>query len=272
MIPQDLQDFLPKFRASNQKIMFLTGAGISAESGIPTFRDDDGYWTIGSKNYTPMEIATNRMFRQVPKKVWRWVLHYFNNARYAQPNPGHKTIARLETLFGKDRFTLATQNIDGLHLRAGNSLEKTYSIHGTLSHVRCSKSCNQVVPFPKDLGHYTKYEVMPEEEWEKLACPECSELMRPHVLFFDEYYNEAYYKFESALHAAIQTDLLVVIGTTGTTNLPWQIFETVLKNRNPIIAINLEPTTFTQTVEINEQGWVLLGKSGEVLPELEKYF
>ena len=270
MIPQDLQQFLREFYHSDQKILFLTGAGISAESGIPTFRGDDGYWTIGSQNYTPMQIATQRMFHQFPRKVWRWVLHYFNNARHAQPNPGHDAIARLEPLFGSERFKLVTQNVDGLHLAAGNTFENTYTIHGTLAQVRCSHSCDQIVPFPTDLGHYTKDDIMPEEEWEKLACPECDELMRPHVLFFDEHYNEPYNKFESALHAAFDADLLVIVGTTGATTLPLLIFETVMKNGKPMIAINLEPSTFTQTIEVHEMGWVLFGKSGEILPELEK--
>ena len=270
MIPQDLQQFLRDFYRSNRKVLFLTGAGISAESGIPTFRGDDGYWTIGSQNYTPMQIATNRMFRQYPRKVWRWVLHYFNNARHAQPNPGHEAIARLEPLFGSERFKLVTQNVDGLHLAAGNTHDNTYTIHGTLAQVRCSHSCDQIIPFPADLGHYTKDDIMPEEEWDKLACPECSELMRPHVLFFDEYYNEPYNKYESALRAAFEADLLIVVGTTGATSLPWLIFETVMNNGQPIVAINLEPSTFTQTIEVNELGWVLFGKSGEILPEIEK--
>lgn len=272
MLPNDLRQFLGDFYQSNQKVLFLTGAGISAESGIPTFRGDDGYWTIGSHNYTPMEIATNRVFKQYPRKVWRWVLHYFNNARHAQPNPGHEAIAHLEPLFGGKRFKLVTQNVDGLHLLAGNSPSNTYTIHGTLAHVRCSRSCDEIVPFPKDLGHYTKGDIMPEEEWDKLACPECSELMRPHVLFFDEYYNEPYYKYESAIRAAFEADLLIVAGTTGATSLPWLIFETVMTNHKPVIAINLEPTIFTQTVEINQLGWVLMGKSGEILPEIAKAF
>ncbi|WP_299459380.1 Sir2 family NAD-dependent protein deacetylase [uncultured Microscilla sp.] len=271
MIPKSLQTFLKQFGESQQKALFLTGAGMSAESGIPTFRGNEGYWTIGSKNYTPMEIATNYMFRQFPEKVWRWVLHYFNNVRQAKPNPGHQALATIETQLGNERFTLVTQNVDGLHLLAGNTPPNTYCIHGTLSHVRCD-DCGEVHPFPQDLGHYTKNDIMPDEEWDKLACPECSELMRPHVLFFDEYYNEAYYKYESALEAAFHTDLLVVVGTTGATNLPLLIFETVLKAGKPIIAINLDDSTFTQTIEVYQQGWVIKGKSGEILPAMVRFF
>ncbi len=271
MIPNDLQTFLQRFGKRQQKALFLTGAGISAESGIPTFRGNDGYWTIGSKNYTPMEIATNHMFKQFPKKVWRWVLHYFNNARHAQPNLGHEALVTIEKQLGNKRFTLVTQNVDGLHLLAGNSPANTYCIHGTLSHVRCD-DCGEVYPFPEDLGHYTKDDIMPDEEWDKLTCPECRELLRPHVLFFDEYYNEAYYKYESAIEAAFATDLLVVVGTTGATNLPTIIFESVLKTSKPIIVINLEDSTFTRAVEKYRQGWVLKGKSGEILPTLAKFF
>ena len=98
----------------------LTGAGVSAESGIPTFRGREGYWTVGSTEYHPQEMATLQAFEAMPEEVWRWYLYRLGACREAQPNQAHRAIVRLEERLG-DRFCLITQNVDGLHLRAGSS-------------------------------------------------------------------------------------------------------------------------------------------------------
>ena len=117
-----LQDIVQKFKDSRGNITVLTGAGISAESGIPTFRGRDGYWTIGSKEYHPQEMATFHMFTRRPLDVWAWYLYRKTVCAEAVPNAGHRALVELETLF-LDRFCLITQNVDGLHLRAGNTPE-----------------------------------------------------------------------------------------------------------------------------------------------------
>src|SRR5882724_12072447 len=107
--------------------VFLTGAGISAESGIPTFRGSEGYWTVGSENYTPMEMATRAMFDRAPAEVWSWYLYRFGICAHCEPNPAHRSIAALERALG-DGMGLITQNVDGLHQRAGSTPARTFAI------------------------------------------------------------------------------------------------------------------------------------------------
>ena len=106
--------------AGDGAFVVVTGAGVSAESGIPTFRGQDGYWTVGSRVYHPQELATHAAFRRMPEEVWRWYLYRLGVCRAAEPNPAHVALVELERALG-DRFRLVTQNVDGLHLRAGSS-------------------------------------------------------------------------------------------------------------------------------------------------------
>ncbi|MCA9683232.1 MAG: RNA polymerase subunit sigma, partial [Myxococcales bacterium] len=109
--------------------MVVTGAGISAESGIPTFRGDDGFWTIGSRNYTPMELATAEAFAMDPATVWSFYLARIGRYGSCVPNAAHRALVDLEGGLG-DRFLLVTQNVDGLHRLAGQDPARTYAIHG----------------------------------------------------------------------------------------------------------------------------------------------
>ncbi len=117
MPPSDWIATIRQHVPPKSRLTVMTGAGISAESGIPTFRGPEGYWTVGSRSYHPQEMATFAMFRRRPDDVWQWYLHRATVCHQAEPNTGHIAIVALETLFG-DRFTLITQNVDGLHLRA----------------------------------------------------------------------------------------------------------------------------------------------------------
>ena len=114
---QRLDDLLG--RVSGGRVVFLTGAGVSAESGIPTFRGQEGYWTVGSREYHPQEMATQASFTKMPRECWRWYLYRRGVCNAAQPNAGHEALVRAERAL-KDRFRLITQNVDGLHRRAGN--------------------------------------------------------------------------------------------------------------------------------------------------------
>src|SRR5678816_2740656 len=105
----------------------LAGAGGSAESGIPTFRGKEGYWTIGSREYHPQELATRAAFDEMPWEVWAWYLYRRAVCRRAEPNPGH--------------VALVTQNVDGLHRRAGSPDAQTFPIHGDIALMRCSDEC-----------------------------------------------------------------------------------------------------------------------------------
>ena len=123
------------FSDPEKQITVMTGAGISAESGIPTFRGPEGFWTIGSKNYHPQEMATYAMFKQNPDEVWKWYLYRLGICKDAEPNAGHFTISDMEQKL-QDRFTLITQNVDNLHLQAGNSEQRTLQIHGNVFFMR----------------------------------------------------------------------------------------------------------------------------------------
>ncbi|MEL6134444.1 MAG: Sir2 family NAD-dependent protein deacetylase, partial [Bacteroidota bacterium] len=198
MISEALREQLIQFYKSKKRLIILTGAGVSAESGIPTFRGPEGYWKVGSRNYMPQEIGTQEMFRREPQEVWKWYLFRRTVCQEARPNPGHEAIATLEKMMG-DRLTLITQNVDGLHLRAGNSLDRTYLIHGSLEYVRCSVPCSsKLYPFPQGISPKDRDSDVTEDEWKALACPNCGAMTRPHILWFDEYYNEEYFKFKSS--------------------------------------------------------------------------
>lgn len=264
-----LKDHLKQAIDSKKYITFLVGAGISAESGIPTFRGKEGYWKVGSVNYQPQEIGTYRMFLKQPLEVWKWFLFRNTVCRAAKPNAGHYALVEIEKMLG-DRFALITQNVDGLHLRAGNNHQRMYAIHGDLNYARCGKSCSdELYPFPNIPKQ--RDEDLTAEEIEMLKCSKCGELLRPHVLWFDEIYNETFYKSQSAMKVAENTEVLFIIGTSGATTLPHRIFKTALLNRIAIVVIDTESTIFSEAIEEDyEVGYVYKGKSGEILPSIEQ--
>jgi NAD-dependent deacetylase len=237
MLSRNVIQILRQTRTQDYRICLLTGAGISADSGIRTFRGDDGYWTIGSDAYTPQEMATMHMFQKNPKQCWQWYLERFLNCRNASPNDGHFALVELEKHLG-NRFTLVTQNIDGLHLKAGSSLSRCHQIHGSITHMRCSLECtNELFTLPvNNILENLKLDF--EVIYHLLKCPYCGALSRPHVLWFDECYNEIHYRADSALKAAQQSDLLIIAGTTLLTSLPSVITDYFLKTYKPIIGID----------------------------------
>src|SRR5687767_24974 len=121
--------------AGGGKVVVLTGAGVSAESGIPTFRGKEGYWTVGSREYHPQELATHEAFTQMPWDVWAWYLYRRAVCRAASPNAAHEACVRWDAALGA-RFALITQNVDGLHRRAGSPAERTFPIHGDIGLMR----------------------------------------------------------------------------------------------------------------------------------------
>lgn len=266
-----IENFLKKL-PSNYQITVLTGAGISAESGIPTFRGKEGYWVVGSKNYMPQEMATQAMFMMHPFEVWKWYLMRFGICVKAQPNAGHFALGELEKKLG-ERFQLITQNIDGLHIRAGSDEKKLFQIHGNINYMRCRYECtNSLYQLPFEKLNLENIQNIKEEElFSILKCPKCGEMTRPHILWFDEMYNEEWYRFESSIDRAYKTDLLIVVGTMGTTNLPSQIVSIALSNHAYVIDINIEKNGLTQLIESSGRGLYIEGQSGKVLPEISKY-
>lgn len=250
------------------QVTILTGAGVSAESGIPTFRGPEGYWQVGSRNYQPQEIATQQMFQSDPVEVWKWFLFRRGVCRAASPNPGHEAIARMEQRLG-DRFCLITQNVDGLHLRAGNSLKRTLEVHGNLHFMRCTRECSRSVDaIPEAMPPKQRGEDLTPEEWALLVCPRCGARTRPHVLLWDEFYNERFYRSRTALQSSQNTDLLIVVGTTGAANLPHQIVAIALQAGATLINIDPTPNAFSDLARSSPGGLFLQAPSAEVLPAI----
>lgn len=260
-----LAKILEEVRRGGGRVVVLTGAGISAESGIPTFRGAEGYWVVGSRNYMPQEMATHEMFERAPEEVWRWYLYRFGACRHAQPNAGHAALVRLEQALG-ERLTLVTQNIDGLHRRAGS--RRVFCIHGDVAYVRCARECGGgLLDLPDFPVRHEEDRISPADR-EKLTCPRCGGWLRPHVLWFDECYDEPYYRMESALAAAAEADLLLVVGTSGATNLPMQIGRLAFQRGVALVDVNLESNPFAELAARAKRGFFARGSACERLPEI----
>jgi len=254
---------------SRSALVVLTGAGISAESGIPTFRGPEGYWTIGSQNYRPEEMATNAMFSRHPDEVWQWYLYRRGVCNNAEPNAGHKAVVEMENLL-QDSFLLITQNVDGLHIRAGNSNKRTYEIHGNINRMRCASGCRREdYPVPEDVSPKEKDEQLNDKDRALLTCPFCKGLSRPHVLWFDECYDEEYYRFNSSITAAASADFLISVGTSGATNLPMQVGNLAARKGAVLADINPEANPFSSMAK-NNGGFFLQGASGKILADIVK--
>ncbi len=263
-------------RDDEGKVVVLTGAGVSAESGIPTFRGGDGYWTVGSKNYQPEELATRDAFERIPDAIWAWYLYRRGICRKAAPNDAHRALVALEASL-RDRFVLVTQNVDGLHLRAGSSRPRTLEIHGNLDYMRCRRECasrraDALVPMPEAIAlDWPRSRQLGESELALLRCPRCGERTRPHVLWFDELYDEELFRARSALLAVEEASLLLVAGTAGQTNLPRQIVARAAGRGVPILVVDTEETVFSEAARTSG-GAHLAGKATEWLPRIVDRF
>ena len=228
--------------AATGNVVVLTGAGVSAESGIPTFRGKEGYWTVGAREYHPQELATHEAFEHMPWEVWAWYLYRRGVCRAAAPNAGHAAIVRAEHALG-DRFALITQNVDGLHRRAGS--QRVYEIHGNIDLMRCARNCSlDRTPIPFDVSALARGEAVTEAVRARLVCPRCGAMARPHVLWFDESYDEPRFFLDTARRLAAAAQLLVVAGTSAQTNLPWQVVTLARRGGARIIDVNVEDNPF----------------------------
>ena len=256
------------FSDNRSRITVLTGAGISAESGIPTFRGPEGYWTVGSKVYIPQEMATHGMFQRQPLEVWQWYLYRLGVCLHAEPNAGHHALARMEQQLA-GRFGLITQNIDNLHIRAGNSLQRTYQIHGNINYTRCCGPCSaELRLLPDTLKKQRQERTLAADEIRLLHCPDCGDWLRPHVLWFDEYYDEEFFRYESSMALAGKTDLLIIVGTSGATTLPNLVATTVYNRGKTIIDINPEENPFSELAMNSPHGQFIRAAAAVILPQI----
>ena len=250
----------------SKRLVFLVGAGFSAESGIPTFRGPEGYWTVGSTHYTPQEIGTWAMFESDPRQVWSWYLFRRGGCNAASPNDAHRALVALERA-RPESFRLITQNIDGLHVRAGNSPERALEIHGNGDSMRCAAGCSaRRYPIPAEVPSLARDEPLPEEAFARLICPDCGGPARPHVLWFDERYEEELYRSQTALSETARADLLVVVGTSGATTLPLHAAAVAAKVGAAIVDINPNPNPFSRFAEEYRRGAWVQGGAVEWVP------
>jgi NAD-dependent deacetylase len=253
--------------ASGGPVLVVTGAGISSESGVPTFRGPEGYWTVGSRNYQPEELATAAAFARMPREIWRWYLWRRSVCRAAAPNAGHLALVELQAVLGS-RFTLVTQNVDGLHLRAGSPPSSTLQIHGNIDLMRCARGCcTTLTPIPEEIPPGSRERPLDDAELALLSCPRCGGPARPHVLWFDECYDEELFAAERAMRAAARAELLVVVGTAGATSLPQQIARTALRRGRLLVDVNPEANPFAELARVSH-GHALHGRASELLPPL----
>ena len=222
-------------------VTVLTGAGISAESGVPTFRDAlTGLWA----RYRPEDLATPEAFQHNPKLVWEWYEWRRELVRQAAPNPAHLALVEMERHVR--HFILATQNVDGLHRKAGS--RNVVELHGNLFRNKC-------------FDHSHSLDSLPESAEKPPHCPQCGSLVRPDVVWFGEALPSA--ALEQAWQAAQDCDLFFLIGTSSLVYPAAGLPHLALEKGIPVVEINPQSTPFTQRA-----GYVLTGLAGEILPAL----
>ena len=222
------------------RVLVLTGAGVSAESGIPTFRGKDGYW----RNLNPAKLATPEAFEKNPKLIWEWYRERRQRIRNAQPNPAHAAITRLAQ--HADEFLLVTQNVDDLHARAGSPKEKMVQIHGDIFVTRCSRCEFERHEYEHEHPPSPSYGVAGEHD-RLPRCPACDALMRPGVVWFGEQlpWNELQ-RVENYL-ACGPCDVVIVVGTTAT--FPYIVDWALLASHGggELIEVNPEETPLSRS-------------------------
>jgi NAD-dependent deacetylase len=264
-----MNDVLAACRAAllrGGSMIALTGAGVSAESGIPTFRGKDGYWTVGSREYHPQELATHDAFSRMPWEVWAWYLFRRDICRRAEPNAAHAALVRADAALAQ-RFALVTQNVDGLHRRAGSPPARTFPIHGDIDRARCAAECAPATfAIPDDIPPLARGEAVAAATRARLVCPRCGGLARPHVLWFDETYDESRYFLDTVRGLATSAALVVVAGTSAQTNLPWQVVRLAAAAGATIVDINTEDNPFGDIARAS--GGVVRAPAATALPTL----
>ena len=229
-----------------KKIVFVTGAGISQESGIPTFRGKDGLW----RNYDPMKLATIDAFYDNPKLVWEWYNERRENVFQAQPNQGHKAIAELEKYA---EVVILTQNVDGLHQKAGSS--RVLELHGSIKTIKCS-----VCKFKDDIQ--AKFSKNPP------LC-KCGNLLRPDVVWFGESLPQEVW--QKAVDFASECDLMIVVGTSLAVSPANTLPIYAQQNDATLIEINPENTAMSSEMDlvINNSSTIALSKLTLLFKEIK---
>ena len=227
--------------ANSKKVVFFTGAGISSESGIPTFRGKNGIWN----KLKPEELANFDAFLRNPVLVWEWYNHRKKIIKEAKPNAGHFAIAESQNIF--PNVTVVTQNIDNFHRRAGS--KTIYELHGNIERnycIKCRTFYNEELDFSKGVP----------------IC-NCGGLIRPDVVWFGEYLPED--QFGASEKAARNCDIFFIIGTSAIVYPAASLIYIAKQNGAYLIEINIEETEITNIADLS-----LFGSSGNILPGILK--
>ena len=241
-------DHLPLAREALSRarsIAILTGAGISAESGIPTFRDSlTGLW----EQFKPEELATPSAFLAHPQRVWEWYAWRRKNVMEARPNAGHDALAKLERLYiARDaNFTLVTQNVDGLHQAAGS--RNIIELHGNIRRVKCFE-------------HHHAVDSWPQTGQIPPRCPQCGSMLRPDVVWFGEMLPDDV--LETAMQAARNSEVFLSIGTATLVEPAASLPFIARQSGAMVIEINRDDTPLTSVAQIS-----LRGAAGDILPQI----
>jgi NAD-dependent deacetylase len=231
--------------AAAQRVVVSTGAGMSRESGIPTFRDAmEGLWA----QFDPQELATERGFRKNPRRVWGWYAWRRRKVMEAVPHAGYGALVRLEAVVPS--LTIVTQNVDGLHELAGS--RDVVELHGNIRRVKC---LDRHHPFTDELPDDGA------EERDPPACPVCGSPLRPDVVWFGEMLPEA--AVERAWRLAEACDVLLLVGTSGTVWPAAELPHVAARAGARVIEVNPAPSELTPLASV-----FLQGAAGEVLPRL----
>lgn len=233
------EEAVQKIRSA-ESIVFFTGAGISAESGIPTFRGKDGIWN----KLKPEELANFNAFLKNPEMVWEWYNHRKKIVHGTGPNPAHKTISEFQEI--KD-ITVITQNIDNLHARAGS--KKVFELHGNIERnycIDCKKPYNDKV-----------------ELNESVPRCDCGGLIRPDVVWFGEYLPQD--QFAGGEKASRNCDVFFIVGTSGIVYPAASLIFVAKESGAFIIEVNIETTEISGIADRS-----CIGEAGKILPEIFK--
>jgi NAD-dependent deacetylase len=232
-----------EFLAGARRVAVLTGAGISAESGVPTFRGNDGLW----KQYRAETLATPEAFERDPVLVWEWYDWRRSLVAPVAPNAGHLVLAGWESLFGD--LAVITQNVDGLHAKAGS--RNIVELHGNIWKLRCTREGtveeNRDTPLPR---------IPP-------VCPNCGSLVRPHIVWFGESLDPVVLDRAYGLSEACQA--MFVIGTSAVVQPAASLPLAASRAGAKIIEVNIEPTPLTPQAD-----YFFPGMAGEILPLLDR--
>lgn len=242
MGPLELSNPIRERVRSAERVVVFSGAGVSRESGLDTFRGAGGLW----ERMRPEELATPQAFRADPDKVWRWYAWRYGQAAAAAPNPAHHAVVRLETLF--PRVMVVTQNVDGLHQRAGS--RGLLELHGTITRAFCER-CR---------GSRGMDDAVAESSERPPVCS-CGGRFRPAVIWFGETLPEDV--LVQAYEEATFCDLFLSVGTSSTVYPAAGLIELAHQAGACLIEVNPEPTPFSSVMDLH-----LTAPAGEALPAL----